>query len=92
MGGENILETLQKVVTVSQRVDALTVEVRDLRAVTTARLDKAEAIINDLRERLARLEASRDADKAQAQADLARFKAEVERAEMRLTRTLPPAE
>jgi hypothetical protein len=38
--------------------------------------------------RLARLEASRDADRAQMQADLSRFKAEMERAELRLTRLL----
>ena len=42
-----------------------------------------------MRERLARLEASRDADRAQMQAELARFKIEVERAELRLTRILP---
>jgi len=45
--------------------------------------------VADLRERLARLEASREADRAQIQADLARFSADVERAELRLTRLLP---
>lgn len=39
-----------------------------------------------MRERLARLEASREADRSQMQADLALFKAEVERAELRLSR------
>ncbi|MDQ3814486.1 MAG: hypothetical protein M3347_11105 [Armatimonadota bacterium] len=43
----------------------------------------------DVRERLARLEAAREADRAQMQAELARFKAEVERAELRLSRMLP---
>ena len=43
----------------------------------------------DMREWLARLEASRDADRAQMQAELARFKIEIERAELRLTRLLP---
>ena len=45
--------------------------------------------IQDMRERLVRLEAGREADRAQAQAEIARFKAEVERAEMRLSRLLP---
>lgn len=38
--------------------------------------------------RLAGLEASRDANRAQMQADLSRFKAEMERAELRLIRLL----
>ncbi|MDW8365767.1 MAG: hypothetical protein RMK49_08000 [Abditibacteriales bacterium] len=55
-----------------------------------------EEILMDIRERLARLEAARDFDRAQMAADLARFKAEVERAELKLSRMLsapsePPA-
>ncbi len=46
--------------------------------------------MQDVRERLTRLEAGREADRAQAQAELSRFKAEFERAEMRLSRLLPP--
>ena len=46
--------------------------------------------VRDLRERVVRLETSREADRAQAAAEIARFKAEVERAELRLTRMLPP--
>src|SRR5215475_14250936 len=53
-----------------------------------ARLDRLGGQFADIRERLARLEASRDADRAQMQADLARFKTEVERAELQLTRLL----
>ena len=48
--------------------------------------------MQDVRERLTRLEASREVDRAQAQAEISRFKAEVERAEMRLSRLLPPNE
>ena len=47
--------------------------------------------ISDMRERLIRLEASRDADRSHLEAALARFKTEAERAELRLTRLLPPS-
>jgi predicted nuclease with TOPRIM domain len=99
MPGENILQTLQKVATVLHRLDVQSEEIRELRATVVAgfdklgaRVSKIEDQMSDLRERLARLEASRDADRAQMQADLARFKAEVERAELRLTRRLPQSE
>ena len=52
-------------------------------------LNASEYQLADARERLTRLEVSRDADRTQMQANLARFQAEVERAEMRLTRLLP---
>jgi len=42
-----------------------------------------------MRERLARLETAREAGHSQMTAELARFKAEVKRAELRLTRLLP---
>jgi uncharacterized protein involved in exopolysaccharide biosynthesis len=45
--------------------------------------------MRDVRERLTRLETAREADRSQMAAELARFKAEVERAELRLTRLLP---
>ena len=45
--------------------------------------------MTQMRERVARLEAAREADRAQMQAELARFKSEVERAEMRLLKQLP---
>ena len=87
MPGENILQTLQKIATVVQRLDTLTDDLRELRTTISTRL---EVQVTDLRERLARLEASRAADLAQMQAELARFKAEVDRAELRLGRSLPP--
>jgi predicted nucleic acid-binding Zn-ribbon protein len=46
--------------------------------------------VQDLRERIIRLEASRAADRDQMEAAIARFKAEVERAELRLSRLAPP--
>ncbi len=89
MAGENILQTLQRVATVLHQLDAVTTNVDRLTASTTARLDRLEGQMADVRERLARLEAAREADRAQMQAELARFKAEVERAELRLSRMLP---
>jgi uncharacterized protein involved in exopolysaccharide biosynthesis len=88
MPGERILQTLQKIATAVHRLDALAEDLRELRTTVTARLERLEGQLADMRERLARLEASRDADRAQMQADLARFKAEMERAELRLTRLL----
>jgi uncharacterized protein involved in exopolysaccharide biosynthesis len=88
MPGESILQTLQKIATAVHRLDVLAEDLRELRTTVRARLDRVEEQIADIRERLARLEASRDADRAQMQADVARFKTEVERAELRLTRLL----
>lgn len=100
MPAENILQSLQKIATVVHRLDEVTEEQQELRATFTARFEKLEGQIADLRERLAshvaefrervaRLETAREADRAQMQADLARFKAEVERAEYRISRLLP---
>jgi len=89
MPGAGLLETLQKIATAVHRLDALAEDVRGLRTAVSTRLERLEEQLADMRERLARLEASRDADRAQMQAELARFKIEVERAELRLTRLLP---
>jgi uncharacterized protein involved in exopolysaccharide biosynthesis len=88
MPGERILETLQKIATAVHRLDTLSEDLRELRTAVGTRLERLEGQLADVRERLARLEASRDADRAQMQADLSRFKAEMERAELRLTRLL----
>lgn len=88
MAGESFLQTLQKIATVVNRLDSLADDLRDLRLTVRDRLDRLEGQLIDMRERLVRLEASRTADLAQLQADTARFKAEVERAELRLTRLL----
>jgi predicted nucleic acid-binding Zn-ribbon protein len=89
MPGENLWQSLQKIATIVHRLEALTEDVRELRIAATSRLEKLESQIADMRERLARIEASREADRAQMQAELARFKVEVERAELRLARPLP---
>lgn len=111
MRGESLLQNLQRFATIAHRLDALTEEVRDLRSAAFARIERLEGHVADVRERLARLETSyeadlprrvayleahREVDRAQIEADLARFKAEVERAEYRITRLLsgppePPA-
>jgi uncharacterized protein involved in exopolysaccharide biosynthesis len=84
MAAENILQTLQRVATLVHRLDELSSDVRELRTTVAARLDKVDTQLSDARERLVRLEALREADRAQAQADLARFATEVERAVLRL--------
>jgi predicted nucleic acid-binding Zn-ribbon protein len=87
--GENILQSLQRFATIVHRLDVLTEEVRDLRTAAFSRIERLEDQMAGVRERLARLETAREADRAQMQADLARFKAEVERAEFRIARLLP---
>jgi len=47
--------------------------------------------VQTMRERVARLEEARGADRAQLMGEIAQFKAEVERAQMRFVRQLPPA-
>src|SRR5947209_20228290 len=53
---------------------------------------KVASDLQDVRERVIRLETSRDADRSQMEAEIARFKAEVARAEIRLGRVLSPAD
>ncbi|MBV9864663.1 MAG: hypothetical protein JO316_04890 [Abitibacteriaceae bacterium] len=48
--------------------------------------------LQDLRDRVVRLEAQREADRAQIMAEVAQFKTEVERAELRLSRQLPASQ
>lgn len=92
MPGENILQTLQRYATIVQRLDDLATEQHDFTKTVAARLERLETQLADIRERLARLETSRNADRAEMQADIARFKVEVERAELKLTRLLPAPE
>lgn len=86
MAAENILQALQKIATLVHRLDELADDVRELRGTVNAKLDRHDTQLADVRERLARLEALRDADRAEMQAYLARFNVEVERAELRLQR------
>jgi len=89
MPPEGILQTVQKIATAVDRLDEVAEAIRELRLSMAGRLERLESHVADVRERLARLEASREADRAQMQADLARFKAEVEQAELHLTKLLP---
>ena len=86
---EGLFQALQRLATMFHRLDELTEDLDDIRISTRARLEKLEGQSADLRERVARLEASRDADRAQLQAELARFRTEVERAELLLTKRSP---
>jgi hypothetical protein len=86
---DGLVATLQKVVSALDRLDRLAEDVGELRQNVTQRMERMEMLCSDLRERVARLETSRQADSAQIQADIARFKAEIERAELRLSRQLP---
>ncbi len=92
----NLLETIQHLVTVSQRLDAVVADISEDRIErrafgerVTARLDRVDGQVSDLRERVVRLETARESDRTQAAAELARFMAEVDRAETRLARMLP---
>jgi len=51
--------------------------------------NRIEDMLHDVRERLVRLETLHDAHRAEIEADLSRFKSEVERAETRISRLLP---
>jgi hypothetical protein len=88
----NVWEWLKDVAAIAERLDMLAAEIERERAAR----QRMEEVLMDIRERLTRLEAARDFDRAQMAADLARFKAEVERAELKLSRMLsapsePPA-
>ena len=65
MPGAGLLETLQKIAPAVHRLDALAEDVRELRTAVSTRLERLEEQLADMRERLARLEAFRDADRAQ---------------------------
>lgn len=62
---------------------------RDLIRTLGAEIKAIDASLNDIRERVVRLEAQQDAAKAERAADLSALKFEVERAVTQLTRLLP---
>ena len=91
----NLLESLQRLFAISERLDEAAREIERERVerqrfvdAAVSRLERLDAHVSELRERLARLEAARDADRAQAAAELARFLAEVEHAEVRIAKRL----
>jgi chromosome segregation ATPase len=89
MATEGILATLHKVATALHRLDDLTEDVSEFRQLITARIERLDGELTDARERIARLEATREADLAKLQAEASRFMAEVERAELRIAKQLP---
>ncbi len=54
-------------------------------------LDEVRAKVSEHESRIVKLETQRDADKREMQAEISRFKTEVERFELRLSRQLPPS-
>jgi hypothetical protein len=84
MAGEGILKTPQKVAASIERLDMLTTEMRGFREAMTRRFERIEEQSSDTRERLTRLEAVREADRSQLEAELARIRTEAERAVMQL--------
>lgn len=85
----DLLQTLQRSATLTHRLDEQTEQIREFRTAATSRLERLETQLVDVRERLARLEATRNADHAQMQAELTRFQLEVERAAIHLRQLLP---
>jgi hypothetical protein len=91
----NVLETLQKIAATTQRLDTALAEIererverQRLESAIISRVERLEAQFGEIRERLVRLEASREADRSQMAAELARFKTEAERAALQLTHLL----
>jgi uncharacterized protein YicC (UPF0701 family) len=54
-------------------------------------MERVDAELQSLKDRVLKLETLREADKRELQAEVARFKADVERFEARLSRQLPPS-
>ena len=88
MAVEGVLTTLHKLTTALHRLDEVADDVREFRVAVTGRVERLESQMADLRERVARLEASREADLAKLEAEATRFKIELERAELRLSKQL----
>ena len=71
---------------------AINRDVTDFRETLREMRDDVKSLqleMSSLRERLARVEAFQSATRAEIDADLSRFKSEVERAETRISRLLP---
>jgi regulator of replication initiation timing len=82
---ERLGEFGASLITINQQVGDLRETLRDLRGDVKG----LQAEMQGVRERLAKVETFQQAARAELAADLSRFKAEVERAEIQLSRSLP---
>jgi uncharacterized protein involved in exopolysaccharide biosynthesis len=87
----NIAERLGELVTSALTISADIKHLRDLLGETRQEVSALTRDVHDIRERVVRLETQREADRAQMAAELARFKAEVERAALRSGESGPRA-
>ncbi len=77
----NLVNWLHSLAVLDERLERLSDDLEREQQVVRG-VDKA---LDDLRERITRLEAWREADRALLDADLSRFRAEAERVELRLS-------
>jgi predicted nucleic acid-binding Zn-ribbon protein len=87
-----LLERLGELGKALLTTDAELRHLRDTLADIRQEVRRLATDVQDLRERLVRLEASREADRAHLEAQVSRFMIEVKRAELRLTRVPPRSE
>jgi hypothetical protein len=85
----SIFERLGELAKAALTVDTQLHQQQELLAGIRQEVLRIDRDVQDLRNRVIRLEAYRDADRAQMDAEMARFKLEVERAYTRLSRLLP---
>jgi uncharacterized protein involved in exopolysaccharide biosynthesis len=85
----NLLERLAEMTKAVLTTDAELRHQREMMSEMRQEVGKLTGGLQDVRERVTRLEALREADRAQNAAELVRFKMEVERAELRFSRLLP---
>jgi predicted nucleic acid-binding Zn-ribbon protein len=86
---------LERIASIGKAIFTATDELSRQRALLSEIKTEVRALddsLRDLRERVVRLEAFQDATKAELAAEVSRFKAEVERAELRATRLGPEDE
>jgi predicted nucleic acid-binding Zn-ribbon protein len=91
-GGGDSVSLLERIASLTKAIFTATDELsrqRELLAEIQAEVRAIDDSLRDFRERLVRMEAFQDALKAEVAAEVSRFKAEVERAETKLTRLLP---
>jgi hypothetical protein len=77
MLGENIIQSLQKLITIAQRLDELSVKVEKLDTSVNARLDKQDDRLRALEIAIGRLEESRATQRETVRAEIATAVAEL---------------